>query len=543
MARQQAPEVLIQKALVHHQAGELKKAEKLYRSVLKRHPQQVDGLQLFGTLCLQKGDHKSAIKNIRKAITLKPDVSSFHNNLAEALAAQGYLQQALPSYDKAIVLDPFNAEAYNNKGATLKALGEYPQAIVCYQKACELKPNYPEALANLGNVHRIQGLLPEAARYFQQCLAIAPQYVHASAGLADTYEDQGDLDLALESAEQALKIDPNHPLATAIIHNVKAQLAAKDGNYPEAFKNYQTGNQALACTPEARALQKRPSPDSFASIEANHRWLKAEKFRQWSQVSTEGQRPSPVFLIGFPRSGTTLLEQVLNSHSNIESLEEKPTLIDIQRDFLGSSQKLAALKDLGSEDVENYQRKYWKGVQNYLPHLMQEATFIDKMPLNSIYIAAIHRIFPNAKYIISLRDPRDVCLSCFMRKFSLNTAMVNFLSMDQTVKYYQKVMGLLLAYEKTLPLQSYRLRYEDLIVDLEGSVNGLLSFLDLQWQPQMLEYRQKAQQRTISTPSYQQVRKPLYQSASGRWRKYQKALGPYLPPLSPFAEAFGYPTE
>ncbi len=175
-----------------------------------------------------------------------------------------------------------------------------------------------------------------------------------------------------------------------------------------------------------------------------------------------------------------------------------------------------------------------------MPVRPRQKLFVDKLPLNSVFMPLLARLFPGARFILALRDPRDVVLSCFMQTFTLNEAMRHFLSLDETARYYAAVMGVAARAESRLGPRVLRVRYEDVVSDTEGQARRLLAFLQLPWDPAVLAFHETARKRRINTPSYQQVVQPVYGSARERWRKYAEELAPVLPVLEPFVRSFGY---
>ena len=250
---------------------------------------------------------------------------------------------------------------------------------------------------------------------------------------------------------------------------------------------------------------------------------------------------TPAFLIGFPRSGTTLFQQILDGHSKIEVIEEQPVLAtlaaEINEKLGGYPEALTAINKAGFNDFRD----------EYLRALGQHAAggakakLIDKLPLNITQVPMILKLFPDAKFFLALRHPCDSVLSCFMQNFMLNNAMSNFLTLDDTTRYYEEVFSLWLGYVETLAPDFHAIRYEDVVADLEKQAKAAISFLGLPWEEGVLDYREQAKAKTrIRTPSYSQVVQPIYKDAAGRWKRYEKFLKPHLGRLEPFCDTFGY---
>jgi hypothetical protein len=264
-----------------------------------------------------------------------------------------------------------------------------------------------------------------------------------------------------------------------------------------------------------------------------------ERMARWTLSEAAGSDgPPPVFLVGFPRSGTTLLDRVLDAHSQVHVLEEKDTLGPLLSRYAGQTGALAAL-----DDVDDPARR--EGMAVYRDRLRAEGAppgyvVVDKLPLNSIHLALIHRLMPDALVIFALRDPRDVCLSCFFQSFGLNEAMSQFLDWQQTAIYYDAVQTVAHRALDGMPIRRAVVRYEDLTVDLESAVKPALDLIGLDWEPGMSRFAELARKAVIDTPSYDQVVRPLYRQSVGRWRSYPEAIAEVEPRLRPWLQRFGY---
>ncbi len=250
---------------------------------------------------------------------------------------------------------------------------------------------------------------------------------------------------------------------------------------------------------------------------------------------------APVFLVGFPRSGTTLLEQILDCHPALQALEEMPAAAAMEQVFLGwVGDRVEAIADLEPLQISELRQAYFAETARHLER-RPGTTLVDKLPLNLIRVPLIWRVFPNARFILALRHPCDVCLSCFMQSFAANEAMSSFYTLENTVRTYAEVMGLWQDYTRALPLRYHAIRYEDMVTDFEKETRALLDFLGVGWNEAVLNHTEHARQRSnINTPSYHQVTQPIYLHAKYRWRRYAREFEPMMPILRPFMERFGY---
>jgi Flp pilus assembly protein TadD len=249
------------------------------------------------------------------------------------------------------------------------------------------------------------------------------------------------------------------------------------------------------------------------------------------------ERGSPVFLVGFPRSGTTLLDTFLMGHPDTMVLEEMPMVTEAQKQ-LGEGPDLP---DRRRAEIEKARDAYYAALDRYVPAGFDRLV-IDKLPLNLLAPRFIHMMFPDAKFIFAQRHPCDSVLSCLMQPFALTDSMACFLQLDTAADFYDAAMTVWTKCNDVLPLNVHRLVYEDLIADQEATLRPLVEFLGLEWRDELLDHRATAKKRgVISTPSYDQVVQPISKRPSGRWRRYKDQLAPVLPVLLPWAQRFGYP--
>jgi hypothetical protein len=249
---------------------------------------------------------------------------------------------------------------------------------------------------------------------------------------------------------------------------------------------------------------------------------------------------APVFLVGFPRSGTTLLDQILASHPEITTLEERDTLFDACEALVTPERAFDKWAALPAEEIERLRAAYWDQVKTGMLGAPIGRVFVDKLPLNAILLPVIHRLFPSAKIVFALRDPRDVILSCYQQRFGMNAAMFQFLKLETAVVYYDAVMTLVRDARAKFPLHVHDVKYEALIGDFDATVRALLTFLGVDWHDGVRDYAATAKTRAIGTPSAAQVVRPIYASAHGKWRNYGTFLEPHLVKLEPWVQAFGY---
>jgi len=304
------------------------------------------------------------------------------------------------------------------------------------------------------------------------------------------------------------------------------------GEYDEAFAAFERMNDIIlkdGSEPEARAAAYREQ------VRAQRDAMTADWAGSWRAAEVD-DRPSPAFLVGFPRSGTTLLDTILMSHESTEVLEEEPTLVRATEALGG----FEAIADASDEQIRAARDAYFEIARTLTP-LAPGKLLIDKNPLSMNSVAAIRRIFPDAKIILALRHPCDVVLSCYVTNFKPNNAMANFLHLDTAAELYDLSFGLFEKSRELLNPAVHVMKYEKLVEDRDRELRPLLDFLGLDWDNRVLDHESTARARGhIKTASYAQVVEPIYKRSAGRWQNYRKHIEPALPVIEPWVAKFGY---
>jgi tetratricopeptide (TPR) repeat protein len=481
----------------------------------------------YATALAAAGRHGDAVGAAREAARLAPGDGAIALALGAMLRQAGRAGEALPELERAARLSPDEADAWLELGRTRWALRDEAGAEAAYREALRLRPR--EALGWLE-----LGILFERANRLDRLPALVAAAEASGAGRKLGYlravllRREGRLEEALEAVRAGpAELEPERRAALI------ARLADALGRPDEAFAAFQEMNRLSAETPAARASD----PAGYrARIETMIAAADPPWFARWRGDVPASVRPAPVFLVGFPRSGTTLLDTFLMGHPDVHVLEEEPALQQTQ-DALGD---FARLPDLGAEEVERLRTVYFNALEAAAPAASGKCV-VDKLPLNILGAPLIHRLFPDAKIILSLRHPCDAVLSCFMQAFEPNDAMANFLDLGDAAALYDRVFAFWERCRAGLPIHVHVLRYEDLIAEPEAEMRALIAFLGLAWDERLLDHRRTAAGRgTIVTPSYAQVTQPLYRRAAGRWERYRPQMRDVLPILCPWAERHGY---
>lgn len=464
------------------------------------------------------GDAEGAIEALSRAAELRPQEIGIAFNLAGVLAQVRREDEAAAVLLAAADGVPADSPALIDLARALSALARYDEAESLYRRA----PSHPASWTERGQMlergnrlNRLPALIAEAAQR-----GLSFPYLHAL-----ELDREGRADAALKAA---LSIPPEEdPLRRAALIG---RLADKAGDSRRAFAAFSEMNALTAATWPAARAEAAAYRNHVAGLVA---MLGNDFGARWRAIAP-GARPSPVFLVGFPRSGTTLLDTLLMGHPELNVLEEIPLLEDPAA-ALGD---FARLPEIGEAEAERLRALYFEALGATDGRIV-----VDKLPLNLLGAPLIHRLFPDAKFIFAARHPCDAVLSCFMQKFDLNPAMANFLDLEDSARLYDGVMAFWHRARDLLPLDVHVLRYEDLVEDKEGQMRALVAFLGLPWDAAVLDNQASAMKRgLIITPSYAQVAQPIYQRARGRWERYRAEMAPVLPILEPWAERLGYTT-
>jgi Flp pilus assembly protein TadD len=552
--------------------GKLEDAVTSHRKALDIKPDFAEAHYNLGNALQKRRRLEDAVTSYREALAIKPDYSKVHNNLGNALQDLGKLDEAVASYHKALTIKPNYAEAHNNLGNALMELGQLEDAVANHHKALAIKPDYADAHNNLGNALMELGRLEEAVASVRKALAIKPDLAEAHANLAEVLERSNRTEDLREAVVVAKRNCPGHPrlslgeayllkregdfvAARAVLESagdweadarflsaracLLGNLYDRLGGGEAAYNYFRECNRWSKDTPKAKRAYEK---DYSAQIDVLAKRFTTKWIAGWQQFEINSKRSDPVFLVGFPRSGTTLLDTILRSHTAISVIEEKPTVEIVQY----ALERLPGgypdgMAKLDPAQMAELRRIYFAELDKHLKPEERSAVVVDKLPLNTVHAGLIHRVFPKARFVFAQRHPCDCVLSCFMQNFKVNDAMVNFLNLEDAARLYDKVMALWQQYQAVLPLAVHTVRYEGLIEDFEETVSPVLDFLGVEWDDCLRNYADTAYRRgKINTPSYNQVTQPLYTHARGRWERYREQMKHVFPTLLPWARRFGY---
>lgn len=514
--------------------GDGPSARRFAEDLLAADPKDANANQVIGLLALEAGDLATAKARLERANAAAPNQPRILNSLGVALRRSGETDAARRAFARAGELGL--AEGWRNLGGLEALAGNAAASVTAYEKAVAL--NEADAVAHAGLAQGLEQRheLARARSHAERALALDPNNEVARLALAQVLMRErafGEAELAATRVAEAGASATNRALAWGLI----GETRDRRGDAPGAFRAFTAANQLLL-TQHGHFLTQTEMPYHPEGVRRMRAFVEAEDFASWSTPASF-QTPAPAFIVGFPRSGTTLLDQILSSHPRIVCLEEREILANASADLLTGA-GLARISVMANAEIQRRRRDYWKRARALLSEPPGERTLVDKLPLNIVFLPLVKRLFPDAKVIFALRDPRDVILSCYQQRFGMNAAMVQFLNLETATSYYDAVMGLFERSREKLGLSMHTVRYEDVVRDLEAAARGLCAFLELPFDPAMTRFDATARQREINTPSARQVIEPVYARSVGRWRGYKEELALVLPRLEAWARRLGY---
>lgn len=490
-------------------AGEHSEAAARYQEALAIKPRNPIARYKLGVALMMQGMYGQAEEEFRRATELKPSYAEAYFRLGTVLRWRGNFAASETALRRAIKLDPRNEEALVGLGHTQSGLGSWEQAKSCFEKALRLKPRSASALSARGWMASIEGRFEEAERLFREAIEVEPKCSEAWAWLAQLRRmTPADKDW-LEGAERIVASGVP-PVEEAKLRFAMGKYFDDLGSFPRAFKEYKTGNELYK---SIAAPYDREARARF--VDETIRVYSAESLLTRAGACDSAK---PVFVVGMMRSGTSLMEQIIASHPDAAGAGELDFWNSIVHRERPSLQREAPDGRLSTKLSDSYLRILDR-------HSPQASRVVDKAPVNSDFLGLIHLAFPNARFIYVRRDPVDTCLSCYFQEFA-NMAPFT-LDMSDLAHYYRGHHRLIAHWRSALPPGALlEVPYAELVADQETWSRRVLEFIGLEWDPRCLEFHKT--ERPVMTASNWQVRQKVYSSSVGRWRHYQKFIGPLL---------------
>ncbi len=525
----------LQQALHFLESGAPEKCVSVCNEILAESPGLIQALYLRGCAAIQTGDIARSVNDLEIVHRNHPEHLHAALYFGRALRVAGRLEEALPPLQTTLGENELEVDARYELATCLARLRRRPEAIDHYQAILKLQPGNAQVAANLASLLERENRRDEAKSWTGKALSMNPDNETAQMTLATLDRRSGKYPQAAQRFRNLIKTIGN-PNNRSIAWNQLGQCLEGQGDWDGAFNAFSESNRIL----KQHHAGSRPDPrgphglQTLARIQA---WLKENPIADWNDPAIQ-DTGGIAFLVGFPRSGTTLLDRMLSAHPDIEVLEEKSLFSSLHKDWAEPG-TLEALADVVDAQITDAREVYRQEMSRHRRQ-PQRSLVIDKLPLNLAYLFLIHRLFPQAPVIFLQRHPLDVCISCYFQAFELEASMAYFLDIRETAQYYNAVMQVAALSMAQVSNPLHPLHYEDLVADPQDQLKALLNFLNLEWDESVLEYRQRGGVDTSNTPSYQQVSQPLHTRSVGKWRHYSKQLEPAFSVLQPWVKHFGY---
>ncbi len=526
-----------------------------YRKSLAIKPNEPTVRDNYGRALGLLGRREEAIEHFRKVLQQNPNYAPSHAGLAKAYVEGGHPEKGFEEYQKALQTNPDLAEANLGIADLLSSLGDHGSAESHYRKALEFKPGMMQAHVGLGNVFRHRGDFDEALNSFNKAEKFSPNDPHLIAARADTLQRMGDeenaydllcglnersqmsplgietfsrichkfdaCDVAIELIDLSVESSATGSMEKQMLSYAAGSLLDKQQRYDEAFEWFEVANTMIT-VPYVDAVQEKKIDQIIGCFTQ-------EAMHTFKRATTGSKRP--IFILGMPRSGTTLTEQILSSHSDVfgagELLYIKERLNEI-RDLKPGVQgfSLGHIADLSEQEMTGFANRYLEDIGK----LNSEARFVtDKMPHNFLMVGLINLLFPDARIIHCRRNPLDNALSVYFQNFlwahNYATDLANI------GHFYNEYRRLMKHWEQVIDIPMLHVDYEDMIEDAEGMSRKILDFCGLEWQDSVLDFHTTG--RAVATASFDQVRQPIYKTSRERWKNYEQHIEPLKSAILP----------
>jgi tetratricopeptide (TPR) repeat protein len=514
----------VEAAFQRHKQGDLAFAQRVYRETLARFPDHAPSLHYLGLLAQQGNRPREAVELLQRSIAIEAGDPRAHNHLGQVWIGLGERDAAVACFERALAVDPHHADSVNNLANAIRQR-DPQRAQALYRLALQIDPRSANAAYNLAN--HLQG--DEAIALLDRAIELDPRHYRAHQNLAVLFEQRGRFDEAVLHYEAVRAINPRHAAALANLLSIRSYHPNAD-----AVRDAEALVELASTTDEERIKlhnglgkyydRRRRYDQAFGhfvrskEIVKRHAGFDVERTRrQFDRIiatfssgwfdAAKGRghaTPKPVFIVGMPRSGTTLTEQILASHPAVFGA--------------GELQAMPRVAKAASNDFEALAAQYLRELEMHAPHAAQRVT--DKLPVNFVHLGWIATLFPNARIVHCRRDPLDIGLSCLIELFAMeNDFTTDLESFGQFYGEYERLMA---HWRQVLPITMHEQRYEDLVADPETHARALIAYCDLEWDAACLEFQRA--DRAVQTPSRWQVRQPIYATSVGRWKNYAPHL-------------------
>ncbi len=537
-----------------HELGRLDAAVESYQKAVAIHPVFPEAHNNLGYALHELGQYEEAAANFQKALAIIPDYAEAHSNLGLALFELGRSDEAEACYHKALAINPEHAKTHNNLGQVLHDLWRLDEAVASFQKARSLLPDIPKVYCNLGQALKDLGSIEEALDSFQTALDLDPEDAEIHFERGTVLQEVGRLEEAAESFRQALRLMPNYGEAGRLLAGTKKfveddpdlKILEKSYAVPElggeqkmnlcfdlgkAFEDLRQYDKAFDFFLAGNILKRTTINFSIKDVKKHVDLLKQaftqDLFARNAEADVFGEKL--IFILGMPRSGTTLIEQILSSHPDVEGIGEVDYLHQVVCTHFDKQNNDQFPDKVGRAGPEQFS----KAAQDYLGlikrHTDTQGFVVDKTLGNFMNIGFLKLMLPKAKIVHCLRSPQDTCLSIFKNLFVADSIPYAY-DLSELGAYHNLYLDLMAHWHAVLPDFIYHIQYEDMVADQEKQSKDLLAFCGLDWDDACLEFFNT--RRQVKTLSLAQVRQPIYKGSVQAWKKYDKHLTPLLEALN-----------
>ena len=502
---------LLYKGVRHLHASRYRKAEDAFKKVLMEDENNIDALRFMGILAFKSGNHDIAEAVLTKALKLDPTYSLVWANLAQVFSVTGQLDKAKKSFKNILNMDPKNGLIWAEYGTVLTKLANYREGRDAYLKALEFKPDSPRVHLSLGHVYKTMGEINASINSYKNTIIQNNLSGEAYWSLANlkTYSFSEN---EIKDMEETLKGDMSD-IERSQMHFALGKAYEVKKDFDRSFRNYYEGNKVK------KGLIKYSSDDTSYNTKRILDFFSKENINNLSKSSTNN--PDPIFVLGMPRSGSTLVDQIISSHSKVDGTQELPNIIKIAAELNNDKQNSypEVLKELDDLKISKLGKDY---ISETTWARDKAPFFIDKMPNNFIHIGLIKTILPNAKIIDTRRDPMDTCFSCFKQFFARGQLFTY--TLEDLGNYYTDYIRAMNHWHKVYGKDIFTVHYDDVINKTEETIRELIDYCNLPFEQECLEFYKSS--RPVKTPSAEQVRQPIYKSGFNYWKNYEKHLLP-----------------
>ena len=498
------------KGIRHVKAGRLRLAEQTYKKVLKKDKNNIDALRLLGLLAFKTKDYDIAEKLFLKVLQLDPSFFLAWDNLAKLYRVQNKLLKSIPAFENLIKLDPRNFEALVSLGTVYIKLSKYNEGINLYEKSLKIKPENPRVYLSLGHALKTIGERKKSERAYQNAIKYFPLSGEAYWSLANlkTYEFSNK-EIANMESSIAKNIHPNELIQ---MHFALGKAYESNKQFDKSFEHYAKGNWQQRKQINYNAEDYKISIDELIDF--------FDKNDDLYKLKAKTKLNDPIFILGLPRSGSTLIEQILGSHSLIEGTQELPNILAISRDIKLIDPKNGYPNNILSLDQSSFTNLGRKYIDETKWARSSKPFFIDKMPNNFVHIGLIKLILPKAKIIDARRNPMDACFSCFKQYFAKGQHFTY--DLDDIARYYKDYIRLMDFWKMLFPNEVFTINYEDIINNPKERIADLLEFCNVEFEDNCLNFYKS--KRPVKTASSEQVRQPMYKTGVNYWKNYSNNL-------------------